>query len=110
MEEPSGVYSKGEKVVVAADVLATGSTSTKKSSSTSRKIGRRCNAYGCSNTSRDGFFVHDMPGKMPSGSERFSPLQKSWVDFIGRKRKFDTKDAKKYQRISLCSGHFTEDD
>ncbi|XP_041464943.1 uncharacterized protein LOC121415701 [Lytechinus variegatus] len=73
-----------------------------------RKCGSRCNAGGCSNTIFDGFFVHRMPGSMPvEPGERFTGTQKSWIEFIKRKRKFE---AKSYKHINLCSGHFVEAD
>ena len=75
-----------------------------------RKKGSRCIAFGCSNTSYDGFSIHNMPGKMPDKGERFTTLQKAWINFISRKRKFDIKYARTYKRISLCSGHFREED
>lgn len=72
-----------------------------------RKEGKRCVSYGCGNTSYNGFYVHKLPDKMPTCQlERFRALQKSWVDFIGRKRKFDMKDAQTYSKIHICSGCF----
>ncbi|XP_063963626.1 uncharacterized protein LOC129268390 [Lytechinus pictus] len=75
-----------------------------------RKTGTRCIVYGCGNTIYQGFAMHQMPGKMPLGQERFDSIQKQWIAFIGRKRKFDFKDAKQYARIFVCSGHFLLED
>eukprot|EP00057_Strongylocentrotus_purpuratus_P024709 XP_011679183.1 PREDICTED: uncharacterized protein LOC105445381 [Strongylocentrotus purpuratus] len=77
-----------------------------------RRSGLRCLAGGCSNTAYDGFFIHLLarPGGAPTESTRFTTHQKAWIDFIGRKRKFDCKLARTYKRIVLCSGHFREED
>ena len=64
----------------------------------------------CSYTAYDGYFTHRLPGKMPAEGERFTALQKAWIEFINRRRKLDTKDAKLYKSIVLCSGHFREED
>ncbi|XP_071478329.1 uncharacterized protein [Diadema antillarum] len=73
--------------------------------------GKRCMAFGCSNSSvNSSFSMHAMPGNMPVGMDQFSPLQKEWITFIGRKRKFDCKDAKHYSNVIVCSGHFKQED
>ncbi|XP_072166818.1 uncharacterized protein [Diadema setosum] len=73
--------------------------------------GKRCLAFGCCNSSvNSSFSMHAMPGNMPVGTEQFSPLQKEWITFIGRKRKFDCKDARNYSNIIVCSGHFKQED
>ncbi|XP_072168561.1 uncharacterized protein [Diadema setosum] len=66
--------------------------------------------YGCSNTYQDGYFMHNMPGKMPGENENYSAHQKAWLNFIAKKRKLETKDFLRYQKISICSGHFTLED
>ena len=75
-----------------------------------RSSGLRCLAYGCSHTYQDGYFIHVMPGKMPTETERFTAHQKSWLDFIRKRRKMEGKDFRQYKRITLCSGHFVEED
>lgn len=73
--------------------------------------GRRCMVYGCSNDAfTSGFFMHKMPGRMPLEGDDFSPLQKRWIGFLAKKRKFDTKVARGYARIIICSGHFVPED
>ena len=74
------------------------------------KRGRRCIVYGCGNEAHQGYFMHKMPGKMPSGTESFTAIQRRWISFIGRKRKFDPKDARQYSAIVVCSGHFRAED
>lgn len=95
-----------------ATSAADASHATLQLASKKRWSGNRCMAFGCSNTAQgSGFFIHEMPGKMPANAgERFTPFQKAWLDFIGKKRKFDSNDARGYKRINLCSGHFTEED
>lgn len=75
-----------------------------------RKTSDRCIVYGCGNQGHNGFFMHELPGKMPANEERFNGHQRKWLSFIGRSRKFDTKDARAYCKIIVCSGHFTKDD
>eukprot|EP00057_Strongylocentrotus_purpuratus_P002781 XP_003725240.1 PREDICTED: uncharacterized protein LOC100891213 [Strongylocentrotus purpuratus] len=75
-----------------------------------RKTGSRCIAYGCDNTLYKGFIMHLMPGKMPVGQEHFDNVQKQWITFIGKKRKFEAKDANTYSKIFVCSGHFVRED
>ena len=41
-----------------------------------RKTSCRCIVYGCGNKSNDGFFLHELPGKMPSEEGRFDALQR----------------------------------
>ena len=68
------------------------SLSVSTASNSSRKQGKRCVAYGCSNCSTNcTMSMLSLPGKMPSEKERFSPLQKSWIDFINKRRQFETK-------------------
>ncbi|XP_072166710.1 uncharacterized protein [Diadema setosum] len=76
-----------------------------------RSCGFRCLAYGCGNTHKKGFIIHGMPGNMPKETERFTSVQQKWIDFILKKRKdVEVGDLKKYKRITLCSGHFLEED
>ncbi|XP_034049050.1 uncharacterized protein LOC117530231 [Thalassophryne amazonica] len=76
-----------------------------------RRTGPRCVVYGCSNEAQHGYFMHKLPGKKPSGQERYNPLQRAWISFIGRKRQFDTKVARTYKSdIVVCCGHFRKED
>jgi len=59
--------------------------------------GNRCVVGGCSNTSRDGFTVYQMPTEPLS-------TQRGWVNFIQNTRK--DFDWNKYSRVFVCCGHF----
>lgn len=76
-----------------------------------RYSGFRCMSGGCSNTAYDGFFIHHQAGAMPKEGTSFTTTQLAWVDFVGQMRpEFDRELARTYKRISLCSGHFREED
>nr|XP_054752148.1 uncharacterized protein LOC129257776 isoform X1 [Lytechinus pictus] len=71
-----------------------------------KKSGKRCMVYNCGNDAYHGFITHKMPGKMPKSEEDFTEIQKDWIAFIGRRRKFNTHVALKYAKIIVCSEHF----
>ncbi|XP_011662222.2 zinc finger and BTB domain-containing protein 17 [Strongylocentrotus purpuratus] len=76
-----------------------------------RYSGFRCMSGGCCNTAYDGYFVHNMAGAMPIEGTSFTTTQLAWVDFVSQMRpEFDREVARTYKRISLCSGHFREED
>ncbi len=63
---------------------------------TSRRIqGKRCVAYGCSNTYKDEVSMHTFPS-------RDTEARKQWVDFV----KKDRADWEPTRYSNLCSAHF----
>ena len=74
--------SEGAKDVRHCLEMEIASLSVSTASNSSRKQGKRCVAYGCSNCSTNcTMSMLSLPGKMPREKERFSPLQNNFLRF-----------------------------